>query len=193
MSKQQPHEKKHDDKRKETEANRDDKTAPLQQGPDVAKFEPIIANSSKETTENVDNNVNTEEMLHGEKIAAEGNSKEGPGRPRTLNDAKKARVCAYLESGLSRRQAAAQVGCHYLTVAREIERDPTFAEEVDFAERKGTVQPLLRIIKASQSSWRAAAWLMQHHRPHNSLRIEEAMENERQMAQSVDRITKSLM
>lgn len=193
MSTKQPHEKKHNHSRPETKANRDAQSDPLCQGPDGAKFDPGNADSSGETTESEENNVHTEEMLLGEKIPIDRDPKQGPGRPRVLDTAKKARVCAYLESGLSRRQAAAQVGCHYKSVAREIRRDPVFAEEVDFAERKGTVQPLLRIIKASQHSWRAAAWLMKNHRPHNSMRIEEALENERETVKSLDRLTKALM
>ena len=110
------------------------------------------------------------------------------GRPRVLDDIKKAEFCAFLRAGLSRRQASVEVGCHYSSVTREMKRDGQFAEDVSFAERKGYVRPLLQIIKASQNSWRAAAWLIQNHRPSNALSREERMDKDREVLQALDEI-----
>lgn len=107
------------------------------------------------------------------------------GRPRVLNGVKKAQICAFLRVGCSRREAAVEVGCHYKSFLREIGRDPVFAEDVDFAERKGYVRPLLQIIKASQHSWRAAAWLMKYHRPANAMSKEERQDKDREIIQGL--------
>ena len=49
---------------------------------------------------------------------------------------------------------------------------------------KCDVQPVLVVRKSSQTSWRAAAWLLKNHRPHKSVRDQNARETAGEMAEA---------
>ena len=88
-------------------------------------------------------------------------------RERTaLDAAKKERICTLLSVGVSRRQAAAYVGCHHATITRSARRDAEFAAGLREAEAYSEVEPLSRIVNAGKRSWRAAAWLLERTQPH---------------------------
>jgi hypothetical protein len=61
--------------------------------------------------------------------------------------------------GLSFRQAAAQLGVHHVTLLNAMKRDEQFAQQVAEARLDAISQPLLTVVQASRTSWRAAAWL----------------------------------
>ena len=61
--------------------------------------------------------------------------------------------------GLSFRQAAAQLGVHHVTLLNALKRDEEFAQQVSEARLNAISQPLLTVIQASRTNWRAAAWL----------------------------------
>jgi hypothetical protein len=102
------------------------------------------------------------------------------------------RILHYIEAGLSLRQAAATVGCHHTTIIKLMQRDEEFAQRVDIAEEVGHARPLIRIIKASRKSWRAAAWLYSSHTPSDRKRREQAEQNDRETAESMNRLSRML-
>ena len=61
--------------------------------------------------------------------------------------------------GLSFRQAAAQLGVHHTTLLSLMKRDGEFAQQVSEARLDAISQPLLTVVQASRTNWRAAAWL----------------------------------
>jgi hypothetical protein len=81
------------------------------------------------------------------------------GRPPTLDDVAKGRVLGLMSFGLSLRQAAAQLGIHHTTLLYAMKRDEAFAQQVAAARLDAMSQPLLTVVQASRTNWRAAAWL----------------------------------
>ena len=81
------------------------------------------------------------------------------GRPPALDDMAKGRLLGLMAYGLSFRQAAAQLGVHHQTLLNAMKRDEQFAQQVAEARLDAISQPLLTVVKASRTSWRAAAWL----------------------------------
>ena len=81
------------------------------------------------------------------------------GRPPTLDDVAKGRVLGLMAFGLSLRQAAAQLGIHHTTLLCAMKRDEPFAQQVAEARLDAMSQPLLTVVQASRTNWRAAAWL----------------------------------
>jgi hypothetical protein len=81
------------------------------------------------------------------------------GRPIKLDDLAKGRLLGLMSYGLSFRQAAAQLGVHHQTLFNALKRDEEFAQQVSEARLDAISQPLLTVVQASRTSWRAAAWL----------------------------------
>src|SRR5205823_14949391 len=81
------------------------------------------------------------------------------GRPLVLDDLLKGRILGLMSYGLSFRQAAAQLGVHHGTILNAMKRDEQFAQQVSEARLDAISQPLLTVIQASRTNWRAAAWL----------------------------------
>jgi hypothetical protein len=81
------------------------------------------------------------------------------GRPIVLDDLAKGKLLGLMSYGLSFRQAAAQLGVHHQTLLNAMKRDEEFAAQVSEARLSAISQPLLTVIQASRTSWRAAAWL----------------------------------
>jgi predicted DNA-binding protein (UPF0251 family) len=81
------------------------------------------------------------------------------GRPIKLDDLAKGRLLGLMSYGLSFRQAAAQLGVHHQTLLNAMKRDEEFAQQVSEARLDAISQPLLTVVQASRTSWRAAAWL----------------------------------
>lgn len=84
------------------------------------------------------------------------------GRPPALDDVAKGRLLGLMSYGLSFRQAAAQLGVHHQTLLNAMKRDEQFAQQVAEARLDAISQPLLTVVKASRTSWRAAAWLAKY-------------------------------
>jgi hypothetical protein len=81
------------------------------------------------------------------------------GRPIKLDDLAKGKLLGLMSYGLSFRQAAAQLGVHHVTLLNALKRDEEFAQQVSEARLNAISQPLLTVIQASRTNWRAAAWL----------------------------------
>jgi hypothetical protein len=81
------------------------------------------------------------------------------GRPVKLDDMAKGRLLGLMSFGLSFRQAAAHLGVHHVTLLNALKRDEEFAQQVSEARFDAISQPLLTVVQASRTSWRAAAWL----------------------------------
>jgi len=81
------------------------------------------------------------------------------GQPPKLDDLAKGRILGLMSYGLSFRQSAAQLGVHHQTILNAMKRDEQFAQQVSEARLDAASQPLLTVVKASRTNWRAAAWL----------------------------------
>jgi len=81
------------------------------------------------------------------------------GRPRALDELAQGRLLGLMAFGLSFRQAAAQLGVHHQTILNTMKRDHEFAQQVAEARLDAISQPLLTVVRASKTNWRAAAWL----------------------------------
>ena len=81
------------------------------------------------------------------------------GQPRKRDDFAKGRLLGLMSQGLSFRQAAARLGVHHQTLLNTLKRDEEFAQQVSEARLDAISQPLLTVVKASRTNWRAAAWL----------------------------------
>jgi predicted DNA-binding protein (UPF0251 family) len=81
------------------------------------------------------------------------------GQPPKLDDLAKGRLLGLMSYGLSFRQAAAQLGVHHQTLLNLLKRDEAFAQQVGEARLDAISQPLLTVVQASRTNWRAAAWL----------------------------------
>jgi hypothetical protein len=81
------------------------------------------------------------------------------GRPVKLDDLAKGRLLGLMSLGLSFRQAAAQLGVHHVTLLNMMKRDEEFSQQVSEARLDAISQPLLTVVQASRTNWRAAAWL----------------------------------
>jgi hypothetical protein len=81
------------------------------------------------------------------------------GRPPLIDDLAKGRLLGMMAHGLSLRQAAAQLGVHHTTLVGVMKRDAEFTQQVAESRLIAISQPLLTVVKASRTNWRAAAWL----------------------------------
>ncbi len=72
--------------------------------------------------------------------------------------------------GCSRKQAARHVGVGYTTLFETIRKDQDFAERLRRAEMSQDITPLRRILDQSQTSWRAAAWILERQNPNRYAR-----------------------
>jgi hypothetical protein len=108
--------------------------------------------------------------------------------PAKMTPARKVEIIHYVQAGLSIRQAASFVGCHHTTVTKAAQRDEEFAEKLERAEAMGDALPLVRVIRASRQSWRAAAWLVKNHQPCAAFRRESAAERDAEAAESIVRL-----
>jgi hypothetical protein len=108
------------------------------------------------------------------------------GRPQALDAAARQQVCLLLKFGYSRALAAAELGVARSTITRTMQRNPEFRQQVLEAEMLYDRTPLLTILQAAQTSWKAAAWLIKHHKPHQSV----ARRRERQKAKESMRRTR---
>jgi hypothetical protein len=99
------------------------------------------------------------------------------GRPRLIDHEKHEKILAMLENGFSQPICAAHVGVSLRTLRREMARDPEFRERVLQAETLFEQWPLMTIIRAARTNWRAASWLIAN-TPHVSVRRRKRKEKE---------------
>ncbi|REJ68898.1 MAG: hypothetical protein DWQ31_06840 [Planctomycetota bacterium] len=97
--------------------------------------------------------------------AVESSGPHPGGRPRALDDVKKAEIAAMISVGCSKAAACRYVGCVPATLRNELRRDAGFAARVRRAERHRQLVALQQIQKAGARSWRAAAWLLERLNP----------------------------
>lgn len=95
------------------------------------------------------------------------------GRPRTLDEAKRREVSAFVAAGASLRQAAEYVGCSVDTIKREQKRNEEFDQEMRRANARAQLAPLQAMRQAVQSHWRAAAWMLERSDPQHFGRQKE--------------------
>lgn len=85
--------------------------------------------------------------------------------PRRRLDVKKAKedVCAAVRAGNTMRTAGDYAGIDETTLYRWLRRDNQFSQAVTKAAADCDTRLVANIVKASATTWQAAAWLLQHH------------------------------
>jgi hypothetical protein len=102
------------------------------------------------------------------------------GRPAALDEAAQKKVCLLLKLGYTRALAAAELGVNRSTITRTMKRDARFRQQVLRAEELFERTPLLTIVEAAQTHWRAAAWLMKNYKPHQSVESRKRKQRRRE-------------
>jgi hypothetical protein len=87
------------------------------------------------------------------------------GRPAIFDEIMRARFCAMVQSGCTRRYAARRLGVSHATVNYACSNDPQFADRLRRAEQERDLTAVGRIHNAGEKSWRAAAWLLERNVP----------------------------
>jgi len=87
------------------------------------------------------------------------------GRPRALDETKRREICALVTAGASLQRAAEYVGCSYVTVYRERQRNEAFRAQLGRAKAVRQLAPLQMMRQAAQTHWRAAAWMLERTEP----------------------------
>jgi hypothetical protein len=88
-----------------------------------------------------------------------------PGRPKKLDQKKRAEVCALVSAGVTVREAARYVGCDRDTIRNEAQRNQHFGRELERARSQARVHPLRTMHDAAAKNWRAAAWWLERLAP----------------------------
>ena len=83
------------------------------------------------------------------------------GRPRVMDDAKRALVVGYIAGGGSLTGAAGHAGVGRNTVYAEMERNQDFRAEIEKARSKSEDFLVQRVRTHSKEDWRAASWLLE--------------------------------
>jgi hypothetical protein len=115
------------------------------------------------------------------------------GRPKVLDTVKQASICALLNAGCSRRQAAKYVGCAPSTIGYLAANDPHFAAQVRQAEMQKEVRPLRNLMQASGKHWRAAAWLLERQFPNLYARRQPDLMTRHEFREAISSLTNALI
>ena len=83
----------------------------------------------------------------------------------SLDETKKAQICAMLAVGCSLATAARYVGCCVKTIYNACEADLHFLDQMDHAAAEAELAALNSVQAGAKTSWRAAAWLLQSIKP----------------------------
>ena len=86
-------------------------------------------------------------------------SKRGP--PVLFDDEKRAHYCTLLRHGLPRAKAARLLGIAPRTVQKTIKNEPDLALRVHQARLDCQYRAAAQVVRAGDSSWRAAAWVLE--------------------------------
>jgi hypothetical protein len=107
---------------------------------------------------NTSNNINNINNINNTATAR-------PGRPRALDEIKRAKIVTAVAAGFNIDRAARYVGCAASTIHRECRRNPQFCRELDLAIFTSELAPLNAIREAAKKDWRAGVWLLEHLNP----------------------------
>lgn len=83
------------------------------------------------------------------------------GRPRALDEAKQAEICALISQGCGMETAARYVACAASTIRREARRNRKFNAGLRRAYLNAELMPLNAVRRAAEKNWRAGAWLLE--------------------------------
>lgn len=115
------------------------------------------------------------------------------GRPKVLDTVKQASICALLNAGCSRRQAAKYVGCAPSTIGYLAANNPHFAKQIRQAEMQKEVRPLHNLMQASGKHWRAAAWLLERQFPNLYARRQPDLMTRHEFREAISSLTNALI
>jgi len=116
-----------------------------------------------------------------------------PGRPRTLDPAKRSEICALVSAGHSVAAVARLLGCNVKTIRREARRDEHFGGELKSAELTASNDPLKLMKRAAANNWRAAAWLLERFDPERYARQPPATCRPEQVEDAFVRLTEAAL
>ncbi len=114
-------------------------------------------------------------------------TKDRGGRPQVFDVFAKAKVVALIAAGVSQRTAANYLGIHSTTISKALKRDEAFREDVVRAQAVAKVHPMLAIKRASDTSWRAAVWMLKHGQPQTDLTEREERKRRRKGKRKFER------
>ena len=85
----------------------------------------------------------------------------------TLDQEKKAEICAVVRLGCSRATAAKRTGCTVADIRREAQRDPQFAARLGAAESDLEIAHMRNVFEASKETknWRVSVWALERIHP----------------------------
>lgn len=116
----------------------------------------------------------------------------GKGRPTVLPRPVQQQLCLLLKFGYSRSLAALELGISRSTITHLMRRDAEFRREVLEAEALFERTPLLTVLQAAQTSWRAAVWLMKNYKPHASVTRRKLRKQRKEAAASYHSMTEGM-
>jgi hypothetical protein len=88
-----------------------------------------------------------------------------PGRPRSLDDAKRREIVALVSAGCGIQDAARYVHCAPSTIHKERKHNKEFRDELRRAQLVAQLHPLRAMQHAVGTHWRAAAWMLERTHP----------------------------
>jgi hypothetical protein len=106
-----------------------------------------------------------------------------PGRPRALDENKKATVCNLVAAGVSLRQAAQFVDCDRRSIRREAQRNGAFRRQLAKARSEASIHPLQTLRQAAKTNWRAALCWMERLDPERFARPDASVVTQRESNQ----------
>ncbi len=84
------------------------------------------------------------------------------GRKYVFDEFLRGRLVSLLAMGLTLRQSAAALGLSHNAIWKELRKNAELSEQVNAARFQAQIEPLLVILRASKSNWRAATWLINY-------------------------------
>lgn len=174
-------------------------------GPDVAEEgradnAPSAIPNPQSAISNPHSAISSHPAAHSDSLNPEPGHppKDGPlnpsrsGRPRALNEDKRATVCSLIAEGASLRQAARLVDCDPNSIRREARRNDEFRRRLAQARSQASIFPLQALRQAARTNWRAALHWMERIDPQRFARPDSSIVTKREANQFVADLVESI-
>jgi hypothetical protein len=114
------------------------------------------------------------------------------GRPKALDEDKKATVCSLIAAGVGLRQAGRFVDCDPNSIRREARRNRDFRRQLAKARSEASIHPLQTLRQAAKTNWRAALCWMERLDPQRFARPDASVVTKRESNQFVADLVESI-
>ena len=114
------------------------------------------------------------------------------GRPKALDEDKRATVCNLIAAGVSLRQAAQFVDCDRRSVRREAQRNGEFRRQLAKARSEASIHPMVTLRQAAKADWRAALCWMERLDPERFARPDASVVTQREANRFVADLVESI-